>query len=200
MFFFVIRLCKFHCLTTDYVRRVIHINVFWKSLLRRLSHTDRRILLIFFEFSSDINYKYFYLKISIALKKCYGNYLGLSTASRYALWPLNVTTRLSNINFHSAQSSRPSSTQPQASQPNFHSAHSSRPSSTQPQPSQPFTVHTARVPAPHNHSHHNLTFTVHTARVPAPHNHSHHMQYRTPYAAVHTIVLLMMGIMMLETC
>ena len=64
-----------------------------------------------------------------------------------------------NINFHSANSSRPSSTQPQPSQPvqnticgsahscspddvycsnsNFHSAHSSRPSSTQPQPAQP---------------------------------------------------------------
>ena len=36
--------------------------------------------------------------------------------------------------------------------------------------------------------------------VPAPHNHSHHYQCRTPYAAVHTIVLLMMGIMMPETC
>jgi hypothetical protein len=38
------------------------------------------------------------------------------------------------------------------------------------------------------------------ARVPAPHNHSHHYQCRTPYAAVHTLVLLMMGIMMPETC
>ena len=45
-----------------------------------------------------------------------------------------------------------------------------------------------------------VTFTVHTARVPAPHNHSHHYQCRTPYAAVHTLVLLMMGIMMPETC
>ena len=44
------------------------------------------------------------------------------------------------------------------------------------------------------------TFTVHTARVQAPHNHSHHNQCRTPYAAVHTLVLLMMGIMMPETC
>ena len=43
-------------------------------------------------------------------------------------------------------------------------------------------------------------FTVHTARVPAPHSHSHHYQCRTPYAAVHTIVLMMMGIMMPETC
>ena len=45
-----------------------------------------------------------------------------------------------------------------------------------------------------------VTFTVHTACVPAPHNHSHHCQCGTPYAAVHTIVLLMMGIMMPETC
>ena len=45
-----------------------------------------------------------------------------------------------------------------------------------------------------------VTFTVHTARVPAPQNHSHHNQCRTPYAAVHTLVLLMMGIMMPETC
>ena len=42
-------------------------------------------------------------------------------------------------------------------------------------------------------------FTVHTARVPAPHNHSHHNQCRIPYAAVHTLVL-MVGIMMPETC
>ena len=45
-----------------------------------------------------------------------------------------------------------------------------------------------------------VTFTVHTACVPALHNHSHHYQCRTPYAAVHTLVLLMMGIMMSETC
>ena len=44
------------------------------------------------------------------------------------------------------------------------------------------------------------TFTVHTARVPVPHNHSHHNQCRSPYAAVHTLFLLMMGIMMPETC
>ena len=31
-------------------------------------------------------------------------------------------------------------------------------------------------------------------------NHSHHNRCRTPYAAVHTLVLLMMGIMMPETC
>ena len=41
-----------------------------------------------------------------------------------------------------------------------------------------------------------VTFTLHTA----PHNHSHHNQCRTPYAAVHTLVLLMIGIMMPETC
>ena len=41
---------------------------------------------------------------------------------------------------------------------------------------------------------------VHTARVPAPHNHSYHNQCRTTYAAVHTLVLLMMGIMMPEIC
>ena len=45
-----------------------------------------------------------------------------------------------------------------------------------------------------------VTFTVHTARCPAPHNHSHHKQCRTPYAIVHTLVLLMMGMMMPETC
>ena len=28
-----------------------------------------------------------------------------------------------------------------------------------------------------------VTFTVHTARVPAPHNHNHHNQCRTPYVA-----------------
>jgi len=42
--------------------------------------------------------------------------------------------------------------------------------------------------------------TVHTAYNPAPHNHSHHNQCRTPYAVVHGFVLLMMGIMMPETC
>jgi len=42
--------------------------------------------------------------------------------------------------------------------------------------------------------------TLHTAYVPAPHNHSQHNQCRTPYAAVHSLVLLMMGIMMPETC
>ena len=45
-----------------------------------------------------------------------------------------------------------------------------------------------------------VTFTVLTACIPALHNHSHHYQCRTPYAAVHTLVLLMMGIMMPETC
>jgi len=37
--------------------------------------------------------------------------------------------------------------------------------------------------------------TVHTAYDPAPHN-----QCRTPYAVVHDLVLLMMGIMVPETC
>ena len=41
---------------------------------------------------------------------------------------------------------------------------------------------------------------VELGRVPAPHSHSHYYQCRTPYAAVHTPVLLMMGIMMPETC
>ena len=45
-----------------------------------------------------------------------------------------------------------------------------------------------------------VTFTVHTARVPAPHNHSQHNQCRIPYAGVHTLVLLMMGVMTPETC
>ena len=45
-----------------------------------------------------------------------------------------------------------------------------------------------------------VTFTVHTARVPAPHNHSHHNQFKTSYEAVHTLVLLMMDIIMPETC
>jgi len=42
--------------------------------------------------------------------------------------------------------------------------------------------------------------TMHTAYDPAPHNHSQHNQCRTPYAVVHSLILLMMGIMMLETC
>ena len=44
------------------------------------------------------------------------------------------------------------------------------------------------------------TDTVHTGRVPAPHNHSQHNQCRTSYAAVHTLVLLMICITMPETC
>jgi len=40
----------------------------------------------------------------------------------------------------------------------------------------------------------------HTAYDPAPHNHSQHNQCRTPYAVVHGLVLLMMGLMMPETC
>jgi len=42
--------------------------------------------------------------------------------------------------------------------------------------------------------------TVHTAYDPAPHNHNQHKQCRTPYAVNHGLVLLMMGIMMPETC
>jgi len=42
--------------------------------------------------------------------------------------------------------------------------------------------------------------TVHTAYDPAPHNHSQHNQCRTPYAVINGLVLLMMGIMMPETC
>jgi len=42
--------------------------------------------------------------------------------------------------------------------------------------------------------------TVHTACDPAPHNHSQHNQCRTPYAVVHGLVLLTMGIVMPETC
>jgi len=41
---------------------------------------------------------------------------------------------------------------------------------------------------------------VQTAYDPAPHNHSQYNQWRTPYAVVHGLVLLMMGIMMPETC
>jgi len=41
--------------------------------------------------------------------------------------------------------------------------------------------------------------TVHTACDPAPHNLSQHNQCRTPYAVVHGLVLLMMGIIMPET-
>ena len=42
--------------------------------------------------------------------------------------------------------------------------------------------------------------TVHTAHVPAPHNHSQHNQCRTPYEVVHSLVLLKMGIKMPKTC
>ena len=42
--------------------------------------------------------------------------------------------------------------------------------------------------------------SVHTAYDPAPHNHSQHNQCRTPHAVIHGLVLLMMGIMMHETC
>jgi len=39
---------------------------------------------------------------------------------------------------------------------------------------------------------------VHTAYGPTAHNHSQHNQCRTPYAVIHCLVLLMMGIMMAE--
>ena len=42
--------------------------------------------------------------------------------------------------------------------------------------------------------------TVHTAYDTAPHNHSHYNQCRTPHAVIHGLALLMMGIMMPETC
>jgi len=42
--------------------------------------------------------------------------------------------------------------------------------------------------------------TVHTAYNPAPHNHSQQNQCRTPYAVIHNLVLLKMGIMLPETC
>ena len=58
------------------------------------------------------------------------------------------------------------------------------------------TVHTAYDPAQSNSNLH----TVHTAYDPAPHNHSQHNQCRTPYVVIHGLVLLMMGIMMPETC
>ena len=45
-----------------------------------------------------------------------------------------------------------------------------------------------------------VVHTVYTAYGPAPHNHSQHSQCRTPYAVIHRLVLLMMGIMMPETC
>ena len=46
----------------------------------------------------------------------------------------------------------------------------------------------------------NNLHTVHTAHGPTPHNHSQHNQCRTPYAVLHSLVLLKMGIMMPETC
>ena len=41
---------------------------------------------------------------------------------------------------------------------------------------------------------------VHTGRSPTPHNHSQHNQCRTPYAVIHSLILLKIGIMMPETC
>jgi len=45
-----------------------------------------------------------------------------------------------------------------------------------------------------------VTFTQCTQLHTTTANHSQHNQCRTPYAAVHGLVLLMMGIMMPETC
>jgi len=42
--------------------------------------------------------------------------------------------------------------------------------------------------------------TVHTACDPALHNRSQHNQCRTTYAVIHGLVILMMGMMMPETC
>jgi len=42
--------------------------------------------------------------------------------------------------------------------------------------------------------------TMHTAYDPAPHNHSQYNQCRTPYALIHSPILLMMGITMPEKC
>ena len=50
-----------------------------------------------------------------------------------------------------------------------------------------------KLPSQHVH-------TVHTARSPTPHNHRQHNQRRTPHAVVYGLDLLMMGIMMSETC
>ena len=41
---------------------------------------------------------------------------------------------------------------------------------------------------------------MHSECYRSTHNHSHHNQCRTPYAAVHALVLLMMGMMVPETC
>ena len=41
--------------------------------------------------------------------------------------------------------------------------------------------------------------SAHSLR-PSSNNHSEHNQCRTPYAVIHGLVLLMMGIMMPETC
>ena len=61
------------------------------------------------------------------------------------------------------------------------------------------TVHTAYDAAPVD-SRNSKLHTVHTAYDAAPHNHSQHNQCSTPYAIIHGLVLLMMGIMMPETC
>jgi hypothetical protein len=46
----------------------------------------------------------------------------------------------------------------------------------------------------------NKVHTVHMAHGSATHDIGQHNQCRTPYAVVHSLVLLKMGIMMLETC
>jgi len=58
------------------------------------------------------------------------------------------------------------------------------------------TVHTVHTAYCSNSNLH----TVHTANDPAPHNLNQYNQCRTPYAVTHGLVLLMMGIMMPETC
>ena len=51
-----------------------------------------------------------------------------------------------------------------------------------------------------NKTMHYVKVTVHTTYDPAAHNHSQHNQCRTPYAVIHGLDLVMMGIMVLETC
>ena len=46
----------------------------------------------------------------------------------------------------------------------------------------------------------NTVHTVHAAHSPTPHNHSQHNQCRTPYAVIHSLVLLKMGMKVPETC
>ena len=60
-------------------------------------------------------------------------------------------------------------------------------------------VHCAKVTVQTVQSNSSL-HTVHTAYDPAAHNHNQYNQCRTSYAVIHSLVLLMMGIMMPETC